>query len=93
LSDVEQIPKILAFAPPGVGRTFYTKTVARILGTTVVSIAMNATSDRGQIGGLSASWRGAKMGKLAKGLLIDQSIGRQRQTASPPYPQKQQVTA
>ena len=64
------IPKILALGPPGVGKTFYTKTVARVLDTACVPIAMNGTSDRGQLGGLSTAWRGAKIGKLAKGLLL-----------------------
>jgi len=65
------IPTILALAPPGAGKTFYTKTVARVINTTCIPIAMNGTSDRGQLGGLSSAWRGAKMGKLARGLLLD----------------------
>lgn len=65
------IPTILALAPPGAGKTFYTKTVARVINTTCIPIAMNGTSDRRQLGGLSSAWRGAKMGKLARGLLLD----------------------
>ena len=47
------IPTILALAPPGVGKTFYTKTIARVINTTCIPIAMNGTSDRRQLGGLS----------------------------------------
>ena len=55
----------------GVGKTFYCRAVAQAMSTTCVPIAINGTSDRGALGGLSAVWRGAKMGKIARGLLID----------------------
>jgi hypothetical protein len=63
------LPKILLLAPPGIGKTHYMGAVARAVGTKFIPIAMNATSDRWQLSGLSSFWRYAKLGKLAKGLL------------------------
>ena len=62
-------PPVLVLSPAGLGKTFYCRTIANVLGTTCIPIAINATSDRGQLGGLSTLWRGAKMGKIAHGLL------------------------
>ena len=64
------LPPILMVSPPGLGKTFYCRTLAEALRTTCVSIGINLTSDRGALGGLSSSWRGAKMGKIAAGLLV-----------------------
>ena len=64
------LPPILMVSAPGLGKTFYCRTLAEALRTTCVSIGINLTSDRGALGGLSSSWRGAKMGKIAAGLLV-----------------------
>jgi ATP-dependent Lon protease len=70
-------PPILIVSPPGLGKGFYCRALAAAMSTTCVPIAMNAARDDGQLGGLSPAWRGARMGKFAKGLLIDS------RTASP----------
>ena len=64
------LPPILMVSEPGLGKSFYCRTIAEALRTTCVPIAINGTSDRGALGGLSLSWRGARMGKLAGGLLV-----------------------
>ena len=74
-----RFPPMLMVSPPGVGKTFYCRAVAGAMATTCVPIAINGTSDRGQLGGLSSAWRGAKLGKIAKGLLVDSA------TAAPLY--------
>ena len=65
------MPPILMVSGPGLGKTFYCRTVAEALRTTCVPIAINGTSDRGGLGGLSSAWRGAKPGKIANGLLVE----------------------
>ncbi len=65
------MPPILMVSPPGLGKTHFCRLVAKALGTTCIPIAINGTSDRGRLGGLSPLWRGAKMGKIAHGLLVE----------------------
>lgn len=66
-----RFPPIMMVSPPGVGKTYYCRAIAQAMATTCVPIAINGTSDRGALGGLSQVWRGAKMGKIARGLLIE----------------------
>ena len=63
-------PPLLIVSPPGLGKTHFCRMIVEALDTTCIPIAINATSDRGQLGGLSTLWRGAKMGKIAHGLLV-----------------------
>ena len=65
-----RMPPVLMVSPPGLGKTYYCRQVAQALRTTCIPIAINGTSDRGRLGGLSPLWRGADMGKIAKGLLV-----------------------
>ena len=65
------MPPILMISRPGLGKTYYCRAVAEALRTTCVPIAINGTSDRGGLGGLSSAWRGAKPGKIANGLLVE----------------------
>lgn len=65
------MPPILMVSEPGLGKTFFCRRVAEALRTTCVPIAINGTSDRGRLGGLSPLWRGARMGKIANGLLVE----------------------
>ena len=74
-----RMPPILMVSPPGLGKTFYCRALAEALRTTCIPIAINGTSDRGKLGGLSPVWRGAKTGKIAQGLLVDSA------TAAPLY--------
>lgn len=72
-----RFPPILMVSPPGVGKSYYCRRVAQVLGTTSIPIAINGTSERGALGGLSQVWKGARAGRLARGLLVEST------TASP----------
>lgn len=63
---------ILLLGGPGVGKTHFAKRLARAMGTDCELISMNALSAGFVITGSSASWRGAKCGKVAERLVRGQ---------------------
>jgi ATP-dependent Lon protease len=63
---------ILLLGGPGVGKTHFAKRLARIMQTDCELISMNALSAGFVITGSSASWRGAKCGKVAERLVRGQ---------------------
>ena len=65
------MPPILMVSGPGLGKTHYCRRVAEALRTTCIPIAINGISERGGLGGLSTAWRGARPGRLARGLLVE----------------------
>ena len=60
---------ILLLGGPGVGKTHFAKRLARVVQTDCELISMNALSAGFVITGSSASWRGAKCGKVAERLV------------------------
>jgi len=60
---------ILLLGGPGVGKTHFAKRLARAMQTDCELISMNALSAGFVITGSSASWRGAKCGKVAERLV------------------------
>jgi ATP-dependent Lon protease len=60
---------ILLLGGPGVGKTHFAKRLARVMQTEFELISMNALSAGFVITGSSASWRGAKCGKVAERLV------------------------
>jgi ATP-dependent Lon protease len=60
---------ILLLGGPGVGKTHFAKRLARVMQTDCELISMNALSAGFVITGSSASWRGAKCGKVAERLV------------------------
>lgn len=60
---------ILLLGGPGVGKTHFAKRLARMLQTDCELISMNALSAGFVITGSSASWRGARCGKVAERLV------------------------
>ena len=60
---------ILLLGGPGVGKTHFAKRLARAMSTECELISMNALSAGFVITGSSASWRGAKCGKVAERLV------------------------
>jgi ATP-dependent Lon protease len=60
---------ILLLGGPGVGKTHFAKRLARVMQTECELISMNALSAGFVITGSSASWRGAKCGKVAERLV------------------------
>jgi ATP-dependent Lon protease len=63
---------ILLLGGPGVGKTHFAKRLAKVTGTDCELISMNALSAGFVITGSSASWRGAKCGKIAERLVRGQ---------------------
>jgi ATP-dependent Lon protease len=63
---------ILLLGGPGVGKTHFAKRLARVMQTDCELISMNALSAGFVITGSSASWRGAKCGKVAERLVRGQ---------------------
>lgn len=63
---------ILLLGGPGVGKTHFAKRLARVMQTECELISMNALSAGFVITGSSASWRGAKCGKVAERLVRGQ---------------------
>ncbi|MCC6069726.1 AAA family ATPase [Massilia sp. GCM10020059] len=63
---------ILLLGDPGVGKTHFAKRLARAMATECELISMNALSAGFVITGSSASWKGAKCGKVAERLVRGQ---------------------
>lgn len=63
---------ILLLGDPGVGKTHFAKRLAKVLQTECELISMNALSAGFVITGSSASWKGAKCGKVAERLVRGQ---------------------
>ncbi|WP_020655495.1 AAA family ATPase [Massilia niastensis] len=63
---------ILLLGGPGVGKTHFAKRLAKAMQTECELISMNALSAGFVITGSSASWRGAKCGKVAERLVRGQ---------------------
>lgn len=63
---------ILLLGDPGVGKTHFAKRLAKVMQTECELISMNALSAGFVITGSSASWKGAKCGKVAERLVRGQ---------------------
>jgi ATP-dependent Lon protease len=60
---------LLLLGDPGVGKTHFAKRLAKVMQTECELISMNALSAGFVITGTSASWKGAKCGKVAERLV------------------------
>jgi ATP-dependent Lon protease len=63
---------VLILGDPGIGKTHFGKRLSRALGTEFEFISMNALSAGFVITGSSATWKGAKCGKIAERLVQGQ---------------------
>ena len=70
-SSINVMP-ILLLGDPGVGKTHFGKRLADTVGTEFEFISMNALSAGFVISGSSATWKGAKCGKVAERLVRGQ---------------------
>lgn len=68
------IPPLLLVGPPGIGKTHYSKALAKVLGVPVHAWSCATNSDAMQlITGHPTSWRGARMGLLTEALVTSAS--------------------
>ena len=65
------VPPILLLGPPGVGKTYAARRVAKALRVPFAEISLATSDDTAAICGHSLSWRGARLGLLARTLLDD----------------------
>ena len=65
------IPPILLLGPPGVGKTFAARRLAHALRVPFAEVSLATSDDTAAICGHSLSWRGARLGLLARTLLDD----------------------
>lgn len=63
---------ILLLGPPGVGKTHFALTLAKILGTEAELISMSSLTAGWVISGAGGSWKDAKPGKIATSLIKGQ---------------------
>lgn len=63
------IPPLLLVGPPGLGKSFFARRLAEVIGTEIEFVSGDLLSDRGSLTGLSISWRAARPGRIASALL------------------------
>ncbi len=63
------IPPLLLLGSPGIGKSFFAQSLAEAIGTHLERVAMDMLSDHGTLTGLSLSWKAARPGRIALGLL------------------------
>ena len=61
-------PPVLLVGPPGVGKTFFLTTLARVLGVPLVKQDMASTSTGASLAGLSVHWSNSSPGAVFKAL-------------------------
>lgn len=68
------IPPLLFVGPPGVGKTFFSRSLAQALAVPYVEYSMALADDPGELVGHSLSWRGARLGLVARTLIEGWSV-------------------
>jgi ATP-dependent Lon protease len=63
------IPPILLLGAPGIGKSFFAQSFAEAVGTDLERVAMDMLSDHGASTVQSLSWKAARPGRIALGLL------------------------
>lgn len=64
-----RIQPVLLLGEPGIGKTHFAQTFARLLGTGYTFIDMASVSDAWVLSGLEVAWRGARAGKIFEAML------------------------
>lgn len=67
--DALEITPLLLLGPPGVGKTFFARQLAELLGTGHGFISMSQLTAGWLLGGASSQWKGAKPGKVFEALV------------------------
>ena len=68
------IPPLLFLGPPGVGKTFYSRSLAQALSVPYAEYSMALADDPGELVGHTLSWRGARPGLVARTLIEGWSV-------------------
>jgi ATP-dependent Lon protease len=71
-ADALEIMPILLLGPPGVGKTYFARAVADLLGTGMGFVSMSALTAGWVLSGASSQWKGARPGKVFETLVDGQ---------------------
>ena len=63
------IPPLIFVGPPGVGKTFFSRSLAQALSVPYAEYSMALADDPGELVGHTLSWRGARPGLVARTLI------------------------
>ena len=70
--DALEIAPMLLLGPPGVGKTYFAREVAQLLGTGLGFISMSSLTAGWVLSGASSQWKGARPGKVFETLVDGQ---------------------
>jgi len=68
-ADALEITPMLLLGPPGVGKTYFARAVAALLGTGMGFVSMSSLTAGWVLSGASSQWRGARPGKVFETLV------------------------
>jgi ATP-dependent Lon protease len=70
--DALEITPMLLLGPPGVGKTYFAREVAKLLGTGMGFVSMSSLTAGWVLSGASSQWKGARPGKVFETLVDGQ---------------------